>query len=47
MRTIREEEPPKPSTRLSSLNREELSTVAAKRSAEPAKLNRLVHGDLD
>jgi hypothetical protein len=47
MRTIREEEPPKPSTRLSALNREELSTVSAKRRAEPAKLNRLVHGDLD
>ena len=47
MRTIREEEPPKPSTRLSSLNQEELGTVAAKRSAEPAKLNRLVYGDLD
>jgi len=47
MKTIREEEPPKPSTRLSTLAKEELSTVAAKRSAEPAKLNRLVHGDLD
>jgi serine/threonine protein kinase/WD40 repeat protein len=47
MRTIREEEPPKPSTRLSTLNKAELSTVAAKRSAEPATLNRLVHGDLD
>jgi eukaryotic-like serine/threonine-protein kinase len=47
MRTIREEEPPKPSTRLSTLAREELSTVAAKRGAEPAKLSRLVRGDLD
>lgn len=47
MRTIREEEPSKPSTRLITMSREELSTVAAKRGAEPAKLNRLVHGDLD
>jgi WD40 repeat protein/serine/threonine protein kinase len=47
MRTIREEEPLKPSTRLSTLNKEELSSVAASRAAEPAKLNRLLHGDLD
>ena len=47
MRTIREDEPPKPSTRLSTLTREELSAVAAKRSAEPAKLGGLVRGDLD
>jgi WD40 repeat protein len=47
MRTIREEEPAKPSTRLSTLAAEELSTVAAQRGAEPAKLDRLVRGDLD
>jgi eukaryotic-like serine/threonine-protein kinase len=47
MRTIREEEPTKPSTRLSTLAGEEQSAVAAKRGAEPAKLNRLVRGDLD
>jgi serine/threonine protein kinase/WD40 repeat protein len=47
MRTIREEEPPKPSTRLSTLAKEELNTVAAKRGADPARLNRLVRGDLD
>ena len=47
MRTIREEEPPKPSTRLSTLAEEELNAVAAKRGAEPAKLDRLVRGDLD
>ena len=47
MRTIREDDPPKPSTRLSTLNEEELSAVAAKRQSEPAKLNRLVQGDLD
>ncbi|MCF7675752.1 MAG: tetratricopeptide repeat protein, partial [Akkermansiaceae bacterium] len=38
---------PKPSTRLSTLTPEELSSVAAKRGAEPAKLSRLVRGDLD
>jgi len=47
MRTIREEEPPKPSTRLSTLAEEELSAVAAQRRSEPAKLNRLIRGDLD
>ena len=47
MRTIREVEPPKPSTRLSTLNEEELSAVAAKRSAELAKLGRSLRGDLD
>jgi ankyrin repeat protein len=47
MRTIREEEPPKPSTRLSALKVEELTAVATKRHADPAKLSRLVRGDLD
>lgn len=47
MQTIREEEPPKPSTRLSTLAGAELSAVAASRGAEPARLNRLVRGDLD
>jgi WD40 repeat protein/serine/threonine protein kinase len=47
MRTIREEEPPKPSTRLSTLQAKDLNEVAANRRAEPAKLNRLVRGDLD
>ncbi len=47
MRTIREEEPPKPSTRLSTLSVEELDRVATKRRAEPAKLSRLIRGDLD
>jgi serine/threonine protein kinase/WD40 repeat protein len=47
MRVIREEEPPKPSTRLSTLTEEELAAVAAKRGSEPAKLNRLLRGDLD
>ncbi len=47
MQTIRDKEPPKPSTRLSTLAKRELSAVAAKRGAEPAKLGRLVRGDLD
>jgi serine/threonine protein kinase len=47
MRTIREEEPPKPSTRLGTLAAEELTAVAANRGSEPSKLNRLVRGDLD
>jgi TPR repeat protein len=47
MRVIREEEPPRPSTRLSTLTEEDLTAVAAKRGSEPAKLNRLLRGDLD
>lgn len=47
LRVIREEEPPKPSTRLSALTDEELHAVAEKRGAEPIKLDRLVRGDLD
>jgi tetratricopeptide (TPR) repeat protein len=47
MRFIREEEPPKPSTRLSTLKPEELTAVAAKRHADPAKLEHGVRGDLD
>jgi serine/threonine protein kinase len=45
LRLIREVEPPRPSTKLSSS--EELPSLAAKRKLEPAKLSRLVRGDLD
>jgi serine/threonine protein kinase/tetratricopeptide (TPR) repeat protein len=45
LRLIREVEPPRPSTRLSSS--EELPRIAAQRKLEPAKLARLVRGDLD
>jgi serine/threonine protein kinase/tetratricopeptide (TPR) repeat protein len=45
LRSIREEEPPKPSTRLSTL--EELPRIAANRGLEPTKLSNLVRGELD
>lgn len=45
-RIIREEEPPKPSTRLSTLGAT-LSSVSLKRKTEPRKLPALVRGDLD
>ena len=45
-RIIREVDPPKPSTRLSTLG-EPLATVAANRSVEPRTLGQLVRGDLD
>jgi serine/threonine protein kinase/Tfp pilus assembly protein PilF len=45
LRLIREVEPQRPSTRLSSS--EDLPAIAAKRKLEPAKLARLVRGDLD
>ncbi|MBI2926534.1 MAG: serine/threonine protein kinase [Verrucomicrobia bacterium] len=47
LKTIREVDPPKPSTRLSTLSAEELRDIAAKRRAEPQKLGRLVRGELD
>ena len=45
LRIIREEEPPKPSTRLSGSDT--LPSVAANRKIEPAKLSVLVRGELD
>ncbi|MFL5241267.1 MAG: protein kinase domain-containing protein, partial [Gemmataceae bacterium] len=45
LRVIREKEPSKPSTKLSSA--EGLPTLAANRGTEPAKLTRLVRGELD
>jgi WD40 repeat protein len=45
-RIIREEEPPKPSTRLTTLGAT-LSAVSARRRTEPGKLSALVRGDLD
>jgi serine/threonine protein kinase/Flp pilus assembly protein TadD len=45
LRIIREEEPPKPSTRLSTTD--ELPSVAANRGLEPKKLGGLVRGELD
>ena len=45
MRIIREEEPPKPSTRLSTS--ESLPSIAANRHIEPKKLSTLVRGELD
>jgi len=45
-RIIREEEPPKPSTRISTLG-DTRATVAARRHSEPNRLSQLVRGDLD
>src|SRR5262249_20127940 len=45
LRLIREVEPPKPSTKLSSS--EELPSIAAKRKLEPRRLCKLVHRDRD
>jgi serine/threonine protein kinase len=46
-RVIREEEPPRPSTRLSRLGPDEQTTVAKRRDSLPPKLINLVRGDLD
>jgi WD40 repeat protein/serine/threonine protein kinase len=45
-RIIREEEPPRPSTRLSE-STESLPSIAALRQTEPARLTKLVRGELD
>lgn len=46
LRMIKEEEPPKPSTRLSESG-EALASISAQRHTEPAKLSKLMRGDLD
>ena len=46
-KTIREKDPVRPSTKLATLNGDELTTTAKRRSVEVAKLARLLHGDLD
>src|SRR4051812_4540973 len=46
LRLIREEEPQKPSTRLSDSG-EALASISANRQTEPAKLSRLMRGELD
>jgi tetratricopeptide (TPR) repeat protein len=45
LRLIREEEPPRPSTRLSTTD--EMPSVAANRGLEPKKLSGVVRGELD
>jgi len=45
LRIIREEEPPRPSTRLSISPT--ISTIAARRKIEPGKLSQIVRGELD
>jgi serine/threonine protein kinase/tetratricopeptide (TPR) repeat protein len=46
-RTIREKEPPRPSTKLSTMLAADLTSVARRRHVEPPKLIHLVRGDLD
>jgi len=46
LRLIKEEEPPKPSTRLSDSG-EALASISAQRHMEPAKLSKLMRGELD
>jgi tetratricopeptide (TPR) repeat protein len=46
-RTIREQEPQRPSTRIATLQREALTTTAMRRSTNAPRLIHLVQGDLD
>ena len=46
LRTIRQEEPPKPSTRLSTMS-EAVGSIAAQRALDPKKLTAVVRGELD
>jgi serine/threonine-protein kinase len=45
-RIIREEEPPKPSTRISTLG-QAATTASSRRKSEPKKLSQLIRGELD
>jgi serine/threonine protein kinase/Flp pilus assembly protein TadD len=45
-RIIREEEPPKPSTRISTLG-QAATTVSAQRRSDPKRLSQLIRGELD
>jgi eukaryotic-like serine/threonine-protein kinase len=45
-RIIREEEPARPSTRISTL-RDQAKTISARRKSDPANLGRLLRGELD
>jgi serine/threonine protein kinase len=47
LRIIREEEPPRPSTRLSTLRAEALSTVSDHRSTDPRRISTVLRGELD
>ena len=46
LRRIREEEPPRPSARLSD-SREALPSISAQRKTDPGRITKLVRGDLD
>jgi serine/threonine protein kinase/tetratricopeptide (TPR) repeat protein len=46
-RIIREDEPPRPSARLSTMQQAQLSTVAERHGLEPRRLRQQVHGELD
>jgi WD40 repeat protein len=46
-RIIREEDPPRPSTRISTLDAAEQTAIAKSRHSEPPKLLGLIRGDLD
>jgi tetratricopeptide (TPR) repeat protein len=46
-RRIRDEEPPRPSTRLNALSQADLTVLALRRQTEPAKLSAQIRGDLD
>jgi eukaryotic-like serine/threonine-protein kinase len=46
-RVIREEEPPRPSHRFSTLGAEAMSTITAHRGVDARRLGRLLRGDLD
>src|SRR5947207_8221389 len=46
LRLIKEEEPPRPSTRLSDSG-EALASISASRHMEPVRLTKLVRGELD
>jgi CSLREA domain-containing protein len=47
LRIIREDEPPKPSARIGTLNAANLSTISTQRGSDPKTLSRQIGGELD
>jgi len=46
-RMIREDEPPRPSTRMSTIGAEALSTISQRRSSDPRRISASLRGELD
>jgi len=46
-RMIREDDPPRPSARISTLNAQAISTISQQRSTDPQRISATLRGELD